>query len=619
FPGLEIRRLVGRGGMAAVYEAVQTKLERKVALKVMLPALAQDEKAGERFLREARALASLSHPNVLGVHEVGESGGWFWMITEFVDGANLRQIMELGRSSPAEALRIIPQICEGLQYAHERGVVHRDLKPENVLVDAQGNVKLADFGLAKVQKSEGEHTLTRASMVFGTPAYMAPEQWRGAAAVDHRADIYSLGVMLYELLTGELPVGRFEPASTRAGVAKRLDRVIDKALATEPAQRYQSARELERDVQDGVVEPAAARDGGASPWARVRVAWLSILACGVLLASLVGLLSFIAWEANQDAARQRAAVERERHAVLTRAIAETVGSGRAWTGELPGREHVLATDGGLGRFESTALAASWALTTVVVVTLLGLWSLRRLRASGGGVANQVLARILCCLPAALVVDVGVFLAIDVDLRGDTRRLAIAAAILAILVTHLAVLQWILRESRKPAPPSADPRLSRASRILLGLGSLALVSIVAVAFGHPRGVWLALRGPVPQVAREFLHRSVEQVLEELGPPWAIRVAGEGMVFEYRGLDGQPVLDALQFQGRHVEAVADSPLRLVGAITEPGEPALGLPVERLFREFGAPLDTQADPRGVTHRLPHLLRVVVAHGVVVEVLRE
>jgi serine/threonine protein kinase len=250
FPEFEIHEIVGRGGMGAVYRATHRTLERPVAIKVLLREFGKDPEFGERFLREARALASLRHPGILVVHDFGERDGLFFLVSEFVEGVDLRKLMALGELSPAEALRIAPQICTALQYAHEHGVVHRDIKPENILIDVDGQVKIADFGMAKVLRPGDPVALTRDTAVFGTPHYMAPEQWRGSARVDHRADIYSLGVVLYEMLTGELPLGHFDPPSVRrGGVPRGLDEVVRRALAQQPEKRYQQVSEVKTDVE----------------------------------------------------------------------------------------------------------------------------------------------------------------------------------------------------------------------------------------------------------------------------------------------------------------------------------------------------------------------------------
>jgi predicted Ser/Thr protein kinase len=260
FPQLEILELLGQGGMGAVYKARQTRLDRLVALKVLPPEAGKDPAFVERFSREARALARLSHPHIVAVHDFGEAGGLYYFLMEFVDGVNLRQLLEAGPLQPAQALQIIPQVCEALHYAHGEGVVHRDIKPENILVDRSGRVKIADFGLAKLLgRGPGEFTLTSSRQVMGTLHYMAPEQMERPLEVDHRADIYSLGVVFYEMLTHELPLGRFAPPSEKAPVDARLDDVVLRALEKEPERRYQHASEVKTDVEAIVTGPTRER------------------------------------------------------------------------------------------------------------------------------------------------------------------------------------------------------------------------------------------------------------------------------------------------------------------------------------------------------------------------
>ncbi|MHB1034654.1 MAG: protein kinase domain-containing protein [Pirellulales bacterium] len=276
FPDLEILELIGRGGMGVVYKARQKRLDRLVALKILAPKVGQDRAFAERFAREARAMAMLSHPHIVAVHDFGQTDGLYYFIMEFVDGVNLRRLLDTGKLAPEEALAIVPQICEALQYAHDHGVVHRDIKPENVLLDKEGRVKIADFGIAKlVGKETKDLTLTGAGQIVGTPQYMAPEQIEHPLQVDHRADIYSLGVVFYQMLTGELPIGRFAPPSKKVQIDVRLDEVVLRALEKEPEQRYQQASEIKTQVESIVTTqppiataagPASAGPSGGSDW-----------------------------------------------------------------------------------------------------------------------------------------------------------------------------------------------------------------------------------------------------------------------------------------------------------------------------------------------------------------
>ncbi len=247
-PELEILELIGQGGMGAVYKARQKSLGRIVALKVLKADLAAVPEFAERFAREAKSLAQLNHRNIVTVHDFGQRDGLCYLVMEYVEGANLRRVLEAGKLSPEEALRLVPDLCDALQYAHDAGVVHRDIKPENILLDEAGRVKIADFGLAKLV-GQPDARLTATHQVMGTLRYMAPEQMEGAGGVDHRADIYSLGVIIYEMLTGELPIGRFAPPSAKAQIDVRLDEVVLRALEREPQRRYQHASEVKTDIE----------------------------------------------------------------------------------------------------------------------------------------------------------------------------------------------------------------------------------------------------------------------------------------------------------------------------------------------------------------------------------
>ncbi len=344
FPELEIVELLGRGGMGVVYKARQKRLDRLVALKILSPRFSQDPAFAERFAREARAMAMLSHPHIVTVYDFGQAeiggagrgtrGGTseapgevdsprlpspaprplYYFLMEYVDGVNLRRLLDAQKLAPEEALAIVPQICDALQYAHDAGVVHRDIKPENILLDKRGRVKIADFGIAKLvgrrvasgewrvaseqqqptlPLGEGRHRgaalvdegagesplppgegqgegsptsnpqypipdpsqLTAANEIIGTPQYMAPEQFERPLTVDHRADIYSLGVVFYQMLTGELPIGRFVPPSNKVQIDVRLDEVVLRALEKEPERRYQQVSEIKTQMEDIATTP----------------------------------------------------------------------------------------------------------------------------------------------------------------------------------------------------------------------------------------------------------------------------------------------------------------------------------------------------------------------------
>mgnify|MGYP001569791874 CR=1 FL=1 len=292
--GYEVVEQIGAGGMGVVYKARQPHLDRFVALKVLPRHLAEQPDFEERFRREAKALASLSHANIVGVHDYGIADGISYLVMEYVDGVNLRSILREKRLMPEEAIRIVPQLCDALEYAHGEGIVHRDIKPENILIDKRGRVKVADFGLAKILGGEGAQgrSITRTEAVMGTPSYMAPEQLEDAKRVDHRADIYSMGVVFYEMLTGELPLGSFAPPSQKVHVDVRLDEVVLKTLAKEPERRYQHASEVKEDVTQMTRLAPRGDRAPAPPTSRRRslvrrLVWLLVLA-GLALGGVYG-------------------------------------------------------------------------------------------------------------------------------------------------------------------------------------------------------------------------------------------------------------------------------------------------------------------------------------------
>ena len=310
FPQLEILECLGRGGMGVVYKARQPRLNRLVALKILAPEREKDPAFAGRFEQEAQALARLSHPGIVTLYEFGQVRGdsgaavpatvpaagdpaaesspatgtvagtlagatpaplpppaLYYFLMEYVDGVTLRQLLGTGRISAREALAIVPQICDALQFAHDQGIVHRDIKPENILLDRRGRVKVADFGLAKLvggnepltpalSPSDGERVaepgegqVSTAEQILGTPNYMSPEQIAAPGEVDHRADIYALGVVFYQMLTGELPGQRLEPPSRKVHIDVRLDAVVLRALEKKPELRYQQVSDVKTAVE----------------------------------------------------------------------------------------------------------------------------------------------------------------------------------------------------------------------------------------------------------------------------------------------------------------------------------------------------------------------------------
>ncbi|MEO5913220.1 MAG: DUF4019 domain-containing protein [Luteolibacter sp.] len=298
FPQFEILELIGKGGMGAVYKVRQKELDRIVALKILPPAIGETPGFAARFAREAKALAKLNHPGIVTIHEFGSSSQLstpnsqplFYFLMEYVDGVNLAQLMRTGRISPREALAIVPQICDALQFAHDQGIVHRDIKPENILLDRLGRVKVADFGIAKfvaavcdrrtddeVRPSQTDATL--AGKIMGTPQYMAPEQIDHPSDVDHRADIYALGVVFYQMLTGELPGKDLQAPSKKVHIDVRLDEMVLRALEKEPELRYQTAKDMKTRVE-AVTQNIVAPEYTPSRARSNKIKWM-VAACFV--------------------------------------------------------------------------------------------------------------------------------------------------------------------------------------------------------------------------------------------------------------------------------------------------------------------------------------------------
>jgi predicted outer membrane repeat protein len=288
-PQFQFLALIGRGGMGAVYKAIQISLSRPVAVKVLPAQVIDDTDANSaaRFRHEALTLAKLTHPGIVTVYESGEAGGSPYIVMEFIDGTDVsRLIKSEGRFESDRAITILSQVCQALQYAHQNGVIHRDIKPANLLITREGRVKIADFGLAK-HRDDALQGLTKTNVAVGTPDFLAPEAWSLGAALDHRADLYSLGVTLYQMLTGEVPRGLWKMPSVKAGVDPRFDAIIDRALQPEREARYQSTSELRRDLERIQSAPAPPKRATA-----VRLWAIGLVV--VSLAAIVGTVMLMA-------------------------------------------------------------------------------------------------------------------------------------------------------------------------------------------------------------------------------------------------------------------------------------------------------------------------------------
>jgi len=248
FPGVEIVSTLGKGAMGVVYEAVQSRLGRRVALKVLSPHLAFNAAFMRRFHAEAHLLARLHHPNIVTVHDMGVHGGLPYIVLERVEGQSLRVLLQQGPLAARRALEIAAMVCDALECAHGAGIVHRDIKPENILLDERGQAKLVDFGLALSANLE-ERKGTRSRLKVGTPLYMSPEQIRRPEDVDGRADLFSVGVVLLELLTGKLPRRTARGPSIPRTLPVRVAAFLKKMLAADPRKRVASAKDARTLLQ----------------------------------------------------------------------------------------------------------------------------------------------------------------------------------------------------------------------------------------------------------------------------------------------------------------------------------------------------------------------------------
>ena len=285
-----IESLLGAGGMAVVFRGRQLSLNRHVAIKILSGQLARNKMFVERFESEAAVLASLNHRNIVGVIDRGMEDDTYFIVMEYIEGETLKDLLrQKERLTPDELFPVARHTLEGLGYAHKRGVVHRDIKPGNIMINREGEAKIADFGLAHLAKARGGLDVTRDNQAMGTLKYMAPEQLTSAKHVDGRADLYSFGVCLYEMLTGNLPLGTFKtPSEFDASLDVRWDDLILRALKPDQDERYQTAEEMAKDIQALSTTPRislkererVAEEEEAKAVARAEVAEVTCAECG---------------------------------------------------------------------------------------------------------------------------------------------------------------------------------------------------------------------------------------------------------------------------------------------------------------------------------------------------
>lgn len=464
FPNFQLLECLGRGGMGVVYKALQKSLNRVVALKILAPERKQDEAFAKRFVLEAETLAKLSHPNIVTIHDFGQAEDMFYLVMEFVDGVTLRQLLKAGRVAPREALAIVPQICDALQYAHDQGIVHRDIKPENIILDRRGRVKVADFGIAKIlgeaggagQNSEASSaTMTEAGKVVGTPNYMAPEQLNDPGSVDHRADIYALGVVFYQMLTGELPGKRIEPPSKVVHVDVRLDEVVLRALERDPERRYSQASVFKTNVETITATPQADEPGRAVPIP--PVATLQKKAPYMSRTAIFGALCLLAPIS---------------FATLATVVLALNGNGRFDL--MMGRKLLIF---GVLPF----------MPALFLQCILGWIAVAQIQKSEGRIYGMGLALFDGLLLPLLVLNAFIIA------TGGALRLSVAEGILIAVVIDALLLFWIVRHFRGSGVPGSALKLGFAAVVAVILTLATIFFVLAPALARKSALWTGARG------------------------------------------------------------------------------------------------------------------------------
>jgi len=278
----EVKAEIGRGGMATVFHAYDPRFERDVAIKVLPPAFMHDPQFRARFEREAKMIALLEHPAIVPVYDFGEQGGQPYIVMRYMSGGSLEERLKAGPLSVTETVQLISRLAPALDAAHTKGIIHRDLKPGNILFDRYGNAFLSDFGIARL--TQGSAATLTGDVVLGTPAYMSPEQVQGDRELDGRSDLYSLGIILFQMLTGKVPFASDTPAKTmlmhilepvpqlldiKPDLPAAIAAMLGRALAKEPEARFATSAEMASALEAAVSNQQGTGGGLPSPATRI--------------------------------------------------------------------------------------------------------------------------------------------------------------------------------------------------------------------------------------------------------------------------------------------------------------------------------------------------------------